>query len=113
MDTDRIKGAGRDALGRVEEAAGKLVGDNETRGRGLADQAAGTVQNVYGRAKDAARDLSDQAGDLGSQARDLSADYYNQGTRALREQVQSQPLGALFFAAAAGFLLAWMIQGRD
>ena len=71
------------------------------------------MQNAYGRAKDTARDLTEQAGELGSQARDVGADYYNQGTRALREQVQSQPLGALFFAAAAGFLLAWMIQGRE
>lgn len=113
MDTDRIKGTGRDAMGRVESAAGNLIGDNETRARGMADQAAGTAQNAYGRAKDMARDLTDQAGDIGSQARDLSADYYNQGTRVLREQVQNQPLGALFLAAAAGFLLAWMMQSRD
>jgi uncharacterized protein YjbJ (UPF0337 family) len=113
MDTDRIKGAGRDVVGRVEEGAGKLLGDTETRARGLADQAAGTLQNAYGRAKDTARDLTDQAGEIGAQARDVGSDYYNQGTRALREQVQSQPLGALVFAAAAGFLLAWMLQSRD
>ena len=113
MDTDRIKGTARDVVGRVEESAGKLLGDTETRARGVADQAAGTLQDAYGKAKDTARDLTDQAGELGAQARDVGADYYNQGSKVLREQVQSQPLGALLVAAGAGFLLAWMIQNRE
>jgi len=39
--------------------------------------------------------------------------YYDQGTRAIRDSVQSQPIGSLLIAAAAGFALAWMIQGRN
>ena len=106
MDTDRIKGAGRDLYGRGEEAVGSLTGDNETRSRGMLDQAAGQVQNTYGRAKDTARDVTDQAMEMGER-------YYDQGTRAIRDSVQSQPIGSLLIAAAAGFALAWMIQGRN
>jgi uncharacterized protein YjbJ (UPF0337 family) len=113
MDTDRIKGTARDAMGKVEESAGALVGDAQTRARGIADQAAGTVQDAYGRAKDTARDLTDQARDVGAQARDVGAQYYDQGARALRDTVQSQPIGALMLAAAAGFLLAWVLQTRE
>lgn len=106
METDRIKGAGRDLYGRGEEAVGSLTGDNETRTRGMLDQAAGQVQNTYGRAKDTARDMTDQAMEMGER-------YYDQGTRAIRDSVQSQPIGSLLIAAAAGFALAWMIQGRN
>ena len=106
MDTDRIKGTARDLYGRGEEAVGSVAGDAQTRGRGVVDQAAGQVQNAYGRAKDAARDISDQAMDAGQQ-------YYGQGARAVRESVQSQPIGALLIAAAAGFALAWMMNNRD
>jgi uncharacterized protein YjbJ (UPF0337 family) len=106
MDTDRIKGAGRDLYGRGEEAVGSLTGDNETRTRGMMDQAAGQIQNTYGRAKDSARDMTDQAMEMGER-------YYDQGTRAIRDSVQNQPIGSLLIAAAAGFALAWMIQGRN
>lgn len=106
MDTDRIKGAGRDLHGRGEEAVGSLTGDNETRTRGMMDQAAGQMQNTYGRAKDTARDMTDQAMEMGER-------YYDQGTRAIRDSVQNQPIGSLLIAAAAGFALAWMIQGRN
>ena len=106
MDTDRIKGAGRDLYGRGEEAVGSLTGDNETRTRGMMDQAAGQMQNTYGRAKDTARDMTDQAMEMGERC-------YDQGTRAIRDSVQNQPIGSLLIAAAAGFALAWMIQGRN
>jgi uncharacterized protein YjbJ (UPF0337 family) len=106
MDTDRIKGAGRDIYGRGEEAVGSLTGDNQTRGRGMMDQAAGQAQNAYGKAKDTARDMTDQAMEAGEH-------YYDQSTRAIRDTVQSQPIGSLLIAAAAGFALAWMMQGRD
>jgi len=106
MDTDRIKGAGRDLYGRGEEAVGSLAGDTETRARGIKDQATGQMQNAYGRAKDTARDMTDQAMEMGER-------YYDEGARAIRDSVQNQPIGSLLIAAAAGFALAWMIQGRN
>ena len=75
-------------------------------GRGMMDQATGQMQNTYGRAKDTARDMTDQAMEMGER-------YYDQGTRAIRDSVQNQPIGSLLIAAAAGFALAWMIQGRN
>jgi hypothetical protein len=55
---------------------------------------------------DTARDMTDQAMEAGEH-------YYDQSTRAIRDTVQSQPIGSLLIAAAAGFALAWMMQGRD
>src|SRR5438309_909391 len=62
MDKDRIVGATRDFAGKVEGAAGDLAGDAKTQATARAREAAGTVQNLYGQAKDAAREAGEAAG---------------------------------------------------
>ncbi len=61
MDKDRIAGSAKDFAGKVEGAVGDATGDAKTQASGRAREATGTVQNLYGQAKDAARDLSDAA----------------------------------------------------
>src|ERR1700733_2733337 len=61
MDKDRIAGAAKDAVGKVEGAIGDVTGDTETRASGRVREAAGTVQNLYGQAKDAVKDASETA----------------------------------------------------
>jgi ElaB/YqjD/DUF883 family membrane-anchored ribosome-binding protein len=64
------------------------------------------VQNLYGQAKDAARDVSDT---VTSQARDVyehSGETLRDGTQAVARKVQDNPLGALLVAAGIGFALA-------
>ena len=61
MDKDRIVGSAKDFAGKVEGAVGDLAGDSKTQAEGRAREAAGTVQNLYGQAKDAARDATDAA----------------------------------------------------
>ena len=61
MDKDRIAGSAKDFAGKVEGAVGDIAGDAKTHGSGRAREAAGTVQNLYGQAKDAARDATDAA----------------------------------------------------
>lgn len=58
MNTDQIKGAAKDAAGKVQEAAGKVVGSKEQRAKGLAKQAEGSVQKGYGDAKETIKDVN-------------------------------------------------------
>lgn len=58
MDQDRIGGIGRRIAGSIKEATGKLTGDAGLEAEGKADKLAGTVQNAFGGAKDAVRDVA-------------------------------------------------------
>jgi uncharacterized protein YjbJ (UPF0337 family) len=53
MNEDRIEGAAQKNVGRVKEAAGKVMGDEKLKAEGKADQASGTVKNAIGGVKDA------------------------------------------------------------
>jgi len=76
MDENRVKGAGRRVVGRIEAAAGALGGSAKTEARGRAREAAGEIQQTYGAAIDAARDFAAE-----------------------------QPITALLAAAGVGFLV--------
>ena len=107
MDKDRIVGSAKDFAGKVEGAVGDATGDAKTEASGRAREAAGTVQNLYGQAKDAARDVGDAAT---SYAKDA---YENSGVRggseAIAQKVQDNPLGSLLIAGGIGFALALLM----
>ena len=79
MDTDRIVGSAKEYAGRAEGAIGDMAGDAKTQASGKAREAAGTVQNLYGQAKDAVRDATDTAA---SYAKDA---VYQPGLRSFME----------------------------
>ena len=56
MDEDRIEGTARNVGGKVQEGVGRITGDPRMRAEGLANQAAGTAQDLYGQAADTARE---------------------------------------------------------
>jgi uncharacterized protein YjbJ (UPF0337 family) len=58
IDTDRIKGVGRQFRGAVEEGLGRLLGDRKLETEGAAERAAGKVQNAAGSSRDQARDAA-------------------------------------------------------
>jgi uncharacterized protein YjbJ (UPF0337 family) len=58
MNKDRIEGSATQAKGAVKEAVGKMTGDAKLQGEGMADKAAGKVQNAVGSAKDAVKDAA-------------------------------------------------------
>ena len=68
MNEDEIKGVGRDALGKVKDAAGGLTGDTGLQAEGKLDQAEGKIQGQYGAAKDqlgsAGDGIAEKAADL-------------------------------------------------
>jgi uncharacterized protein YjbJ (UPF0337 family) len=54
MTDDRIEGTVRTIGGKVQEGIGKATGDAETEIEGRLNQAAGAVQDAYGRTKEVA-----------------------------------------------------------
>jgi ElaB/YqjD/DUF883 family membrane-anchored ribosome-binding protein len=68
------------------------------------------VQNLYGQAKDAARDASDAAMDFAKDKLGNSTDTVRDGTQALTQKVQDNPLGALLVAGGIGFALALLMS---
>jgi uncharacterized protein YjbJ (UPF0337 family) len=57
MNKNQVKGAVKDAAGKVQERAGKMVGSEEHQAKGLGKQAAGKVQKGVGNVQEAAKDL--------------------------------------------------------
>ena len=109
MDKDRIAGSAKDVAGKVEGAVGDIAGNARPRPPGRAREAAGTVQNLYGQAKDAARDASDAAVNYAKDAYDNSGDTFRDGSQAVAKKVQDNPLGALLVAGGIGFALALLM----
>lgn len=55
MNTDRIKGIGKQIEGSVKETFGKVTGDTKTEAEGAAEKLSGKVENAVGGAKDEVR----------------------------------------------------------
>jgi len=58
MNKNQIKGAVKDAAGKVQEGAGKLTGSKTQQAKGLGKQAAGKVQKGVGDAQETAKDAA-------------------------------------------------------
>lgn len=90
MDEDRLEGTARNLGGNVQEGVGRVTGDARTRAEGLANQAVGTAQDLYGQAADTARE----------QATNLD--------RWLRDKIETQPYTSALIALGIGWLLGRM-----
>jgi uncharacterized protein YjbJ (UPF0337 family) len=90
MDENRISGTARNVVGKAEEAVGGLTGDLKTQLDGKLDQAAGTAEDLYGQAADAARDTA------------VTFDKW------LRSRIETQPYTAAIVALGVGWLLGRM-----
>ena len=60
MDKDRVEGKLEDVKGRVKRQVGEWTGDEKTQAEGAAEQVKGKIQNAWGKAKDAGRDVLDK-----------------------------------------------------
>ena len=56
MNKDQIKGIAKEVAGKVQEQAGKLVGNKAQQVKGLGKQISGNVQKSYGDAKEVIKD---------------------------------------------------------
>ena len=59
--TDKIKGAANEAMGNVKQAAGKAVGNDSLRAKGMMQERKGEAQQAVGKAKDAVKKVIDKA----------------------------------------------------
>lgn len=56
MNSDQIKGAAKDAAGKVQRKVGEAVGSDEQQVKGATKQVEGKVQKSYGDAKEKLKD---------------------------------------------------------
>lgn len=87
MDENRISGAARSGVGKLEEGAGRVLGDSGMQAEGKLNQAAGAAQEVYGQTADAAREAATTVDDW------------------FRNTVKSQPYVAALAILGIGWLL--------
>jgi len=57
MNKDQVKGASKDVAGKIQQAAGKLVGSKKQQVKGLAKQISGKSQKAVGDVEQAVEDL--------------------------------------------------------
>ncbi|TCS35991.1 uncharacterized protein YjbJ (UPF0337 family) [Paucimonas lemoignei] len=62
MNKDQIKGKAKDLAGKVQEQAGRAVGNESQQAKGLAKQAAGKTQEGFGDAKETVRKATSPKG---------------------------------------------------
>ncbi len=60
MNSDQVKGATKEAAGKVQEKAGEIFGSKEQQAKGLTKQVEGNVQKNIGNAKEAVKDQIDK-----------------------------------------------------
>ena len=109
MDKDRIGGTVRELAGKAEGAAGSFAGDGQMQNSGRAREAVGVAQNIYGQAKDAARDAGEAAVSYARDAVENSGDAIQSGSRAVARTMKDNPVGSLLIAGCIGFALALLI----
>jgi uncharacterized protein YjbJ (UPF0337 family) len=100
MDNDRIEGATKEFAGKAEGFIGDIAGEAKAQASGRAREAAGKMQNLYGQAKDVARDATGAAIDYAK----------GDGVEAVAKLVHQNPIGSLVAAGIAGFALALLIS---
>jgi uncharacterized protein YjbJ (UPF0337 family) len=94
MNEDRLTGNAKRFGGQVEEGFGRATGDVKAELEGKAKQAEGTLQDVYGQAKEAAASATQAVRESASKADDF-----------LRTTIEQRPYTTAVFALAIGFLI--------
>jgi uncharacterized protein YjbJ (UPF0337 family) len=87
MDENRVEGTARNLGGKVQEGLGKVTGDARTQSEGLANQAAGAAQDLYGQAAETARETASSF------------------EKPLRHTIETQPYTSALVAVGIGWLL--------
>jgi ElaB/YqjD/DUF883 family membrane-anchored ribosome-binding protein len=90
---------------QTDAAAGKVAKLKEDL-KGQADRAMGKAREVAGSAYD-------KAAAKARVARERAQELTEQGTAKVRATVQEQPLAALGAGIALGFVVGWLISGRN
>ena len=97
MDENRFAGTAKNMGGKVEEGLGRVTGDTKSQVEGIAKQAAGAAEDLYGQARDSA---ADAAGAARNSAASLE--------KWLRHTIETQPYTTALVAVSLGWLLGRM-----
>jgi uncharacterized protein YjbJ (UPF0337 family) len=97
MTDDRIAGTAKNAAGRLQEGYGRATDDPSHEVRGKMRQAEGAAQDTYGQAKEALADATRKAQDTAADARDV-----------VRDMIEERPYTVAIAALAVGFILGRM-----
>lgn len=87
MDENRVEGTAKNIGGKVQEGFGRVTGDTKSQVEGIANQAAGAAQDLYGQAADTACETA------------MTFDKW------LRNQIETQPYTTALAAVGIGWLL--------
>ena len=96
MTDDRIAGTVRNIGGKVQEGVGKVTGDTTTEVKGVMNQAAGAVQDAYGKTADAAMEGSQSVKEAAIEGHDI-----------VRKFVEDNPHTATAIALGIGFFIGY------
>ena len=94
MTDDRLSGSAKNIGGKVEEGFGRVTGDLKTELQGKGKQMEGTLQDVYGQAKETTADAAEVIRERASEAGDF-----------LRMTIEERPFTAVAVALGIGFLI--------
>ena len=94
MTDDRLSGSAKNIGGQMEEGFGRTTGDVKTQLQGKAEQMEGTLQDVYGHAKETATDAAEAVRERASEAGDF-----------LRTTIEERPYTTAAIALGIGFLI--------
>jgi uncharacterized protein YjbJ (UPF0337 family) len=97
MNEDRVAGATRNVGGKVQEGFGRVTGDTKTQAEGLVNQAARTVHELYGQAKDTAADAPQLVRRGAADADDF-----------VRHTIEQRPYTTAFAALCIGWVIGRM-----
>ena len=86
MDENRVEGTARNIGSKVQEGLGKVTGNARTQAEGLANQATGAAQDLYGQASEAASGFE----------------------KVLRETIETRPYTSVLVAVGIGWLVGRM-----
>lgn len=90
VDENRIEGAVRKTIGKLEDTVGQFTGDTSTQAEGKARRAAGAVQGAYGETLDTARGLAYEISKI----------------------TKDQPILSVLVAGSIGFILGRLSAGN-
>src|SRR5262245_41957327 len=96
MADDRMAGTWRNVSGKVQEGVGKATGDTKSEMKGVMNQAAGAMQDAYGKTVDVA-----------SEGAQIVKEAAIQGHDSVRRLVENNPYSAIAIALGIGLVIGY------
>jgi uncharacterized protein YjbJ (UPF0337 family) len=102
MTDDRVAGTAKKIGAQVEEGFARATGDVKTQVEDRARQAEGSLEDLYGQAKETTADAAEAIRESASEAGDL-----------LRTTIEERPYTTAAIALGIGFLIGRFGRGGD